>query len=61
MSNPFHEDNGPQPPKVLKAPVEILANLRLLQQHHDPLIITFHDRNQRFQSYLVEVDRDRGL
>ncbi|WP_028626490.1 flagellar brake protein [Metapseudomonas resinovorans] len=61
MSNPFHEENGPQPPKVLKAQVEILANLRLLQQHHDPLIITFHDRNQRFQSYLVDVDRDRGL
>ena len=61
VSNPFHEDNGPQPPKVLKAPVEILANLRLLLQHHDPLIITFHDRNQRFQSYLIEVDRERGL
>ncbi|MBT8766482.1 flagellar brake protein [Pseudomonas boanensis] len=61
MSNLFTEQNGPQPPKILKAPVEIQANLRLLQQHHDPLIITFHDRNQRFQSYLVEVDRDRGL
>jgi c-di-GMP-binding flagellar brake protein YcgR len=61
VSNPFHEVNGPQPPKVLKTPVEILANLRLLQQHHDPLIVTFHGRNQRFQSYLIEVDRDRGL
>jgi c-di-GMP-binding flagellar brake protein YcgR len=23
---------------------------------HDPLIITFHERTQRFQSYLIEVD-----
>ena len=58
MSNPFTEDDGPQPPKVLKAPMEIVATLRLLQQAHDPLIITFHERSQRFQSYLVEVDRD---
>jgi c-di-GMP-binding flagellar brake protein YcgR len=61
VSNLFAEESGPQPPKILKAAVEIQASLRLLQQHHDPLIITFHDRNQRFQSYLVEVDRARGL
>lgn len=60
MSNPFIEDDGPQPPEVLKTPVEIVANLRQLQQNHDPLIITFHERNQRFQSYLIEVDRDRN-
>ncbi|KIQ02592.1 MULTISPECIES: flagellar brake protein [Pseudomonas] len=61
MSNPFVQDGGPQPPKVLKAPVEIVANLRLLQQHHDPLVIVFHERNQRFQSYVIEVDRDQNL
>ena len=61
MSNPVHEDDGPQPPKVLTAPLEIFANLRLLQQSHDPLIIMFKDRNQRFQSYLIEVNRERGL
>ncbi|PZW44484.1 MULTISPECIES: flagellar brake protein [unclassified Pseudomonas] len=61
MSNPFAQDCGPQPPKVLKAPVEIVANLRLLQQHHDPLTLTFHERNQRFQSYVIEVDRERNL
>ncbi|AYC32485.1 pilus assembly protein PilZ [Pseudomonas cavernae] len=60
MSNPFNADNGPQPPKILKAPLEIFANLRQLQQHHDPLVITFHERSQRFQSYLIEVDRERG-
>ncbi|MDZ4337919.1 MAG: flagellar regulator YcgR PilZN domain-containing protein [Pseudomonas sp.] len=61
MSSPFSQEDGPQPPKVLKAPVEIVANLRLLQQNHDPLIITFHERNQRFQSYVIEVDRDKNL
>ncbi len=61
MPNPFAEGNGPQPPKVLKTPVEIYANLRQLQQNHDPLIVVFHERNQRFQSYLVDIDRDRGV
>ncbi|MFZ3152944.1 flagellar brake protein [Pseudomonas sp.] len=61
MSSPFSQEDGPQPPKVLKAPVEIVANLRQLQQHHDPLIITFHERNQRFQSYVIEVDREKNL
>jgi c-di-GMP-binding flagellar brake protein YcgR len=60
VSNPFIEDDGPQPPKVLKAPVEIVANLRQLQQNHDPLIVTFHERNQRFQSYVIEVDRQQN-
>ena len=61
MSSPFSQEDGPQPPKVLKAPGEIVANLRQLQQNHDPLIITFHERNQRFQSYVIEVDRDKNL
>jgi len=30
----------------------------MLQESHDPLIITFHERSQRFQSFLVEVDKD---
>jgi c-di-GMP-binding flagellar brake protein YcgR len=61
VSSPFNQEDGPQPPKVLKTPVEIIANLRQLQQAHDPLIITFHERNQRFQSYVVEADRDKNL
>lgn len=61
MSSPFSQEDGPQPPKVLKTPVEIAANLRQLQQDHDPLIITFHERNQRFQSYVIEVDSDNNL
>lgn len=61
MSNPFVDEGGPQPPKVLSAPLEVFANLRQLQQNHDPLIITFKERSQRFQSYLVEVNRERGV
>jgi c-di-GMP-binding flagellar brake protein YcgR len=60
VSSAFNEENGPQPPKVLKAPVEIIATLRQLQQNHDPLVIQFKDRSQRFQSYLVEIDRERN-
>ncbi|MEK1906933.1 MAG: flagellar regulator YcgR PilZN domain-containing protein [Pseudomonas sp.] len=61
MSNPFLDEDGPQPPKVLSAPLEIFTNLRLLQQHNDPLVITFKDRNQRFQSFVVEANRERGV
>jgi len=54
----FNESDAPQPPKVLTTPLEIAANLRQLLDSHDPLIITFHERSQRFQSYVVQVDRD---
>lgn len=60
MSNPFSED-GAQPPRVLTTPLEIFANLRLLQQHRDPLTIRFADRSQRYQSFLVALDRDRNI
>ncbi|WP_295472601.1 flagellar brake protein [uncultured Pseudomonas sp.] len=59
--NGLAADDAPQPPKVLNTPLEIASNLRLLMESHDPLIISFHERSQRFQSYLVEVDRDTGL
>jgi c-di-GMP-binding flagellar brake protein YcgR len=54
-------DNRPQPPKVLKTPVEILASLRQLQLTHDPLLIRFHERTEHFKSALVEIDPVRGL
>ena len=60
MSNALNAEDSPQPPKVLTTPLEISGNLRQLQDSHDPLIITFHERTQRFQSYLVNVDRDSG-
>lgn len=60
MSNALNAEDAPQPPKVLATPMEISGNLRQLQDSHDPLIITFHERNQRFQTYLVDVNRDAG-
>jgi len=60
VSNALNAEDAPQPPKVLATPMEISGNLRQLQDSHDPLIITFHERNQRFQTYLVDVDRDAG-
>ena len=60
MASPFAEENGPQPPKTLKAAVEIQANLRILMDSHDPLVISFAERNQRFQSFVVAVDRERN-
>lgn len=59
--NGLAADDAPQPPKVLDTPLEIAANLRLLMENHDPLIITFHERSQRFQSYLVKVDRESNV
>ena len=61
MSYALNAEDAPQPPKVLSTPMEIAGNLRQLQENHDPLIITFHERKQRFQSYLVEVDRDANM
>jgi c-di-GMP-binding flagellar brake protein YcgR len=56
--NALSAEDVPQPPKVLTTPLEIAANMRLLMESHDPLIITFHERSQRFQSYVIDVDRD---
>ncbi|HAA42216.1 MAG TPA: pilus assembly protein PilZ, partial [Pseudomonas sp.] len=58
MFNALNAEDAPQPPKVLTTPLEIAGTLRMLQDSHDPLIITFHERSQRFQSYLVAGNRD---
>jgi c-di-GMP-binding flagellar brake protein YcgR len=60
VSNALNAEDAPQPPKVLTTPLEIAGNLRMLQESHDPLIITFHERTQRFQSYVVDVDRENN-
>ena len=61
MFNASSAEDAPQPPKVLTTPLEIVSTLRMLQESHDPLIITFHERSQRFQSYLVDVDRESAM
>ncbi|WP_407316751.1 flagellar brake protein [Pseudomonas sp. nanlin1] len=53
-------DDAPQPPKVLSTPLEVTAHLRMLLDGNDPLIFTFAERSQRFQSYIIEVDRDKN-
>ncbi len=60
MSSLFLGDEGPQPPKELTAPLEIYANLRPLLDHNTPLTLRFHERNQRYQSFLVEMNRETG-
>ena len=60
MSNPFFMEDGPQPPKTLSSPAEIFANLRPLQENNAPLLIRFVERNQRYQSLLVELNREKG-
>jgi c-di-GMP-binding flagellar brake protein YcgR len=61
VSNALSAEDSPQPPKVLSTPLEISSNLRQLHESHDPLIITFNERSQRFQTYLVDVDRDSNM
>lgn len=60
MSNHFAENEGPQPPQILKTSLEIQANLRLLLDNHIPLLIRFAERNRRYQTYLVEINREKG-
>ena len=61
MSSKFNETHEPQPPKVLTAPVEVGAALRQLLNYHDRLILRFDGREQRYQSYIVDIDRDSGV
>ncbi len=60
MSSLFLEQEGPQPPKVLTSPLEIYANLRPLLDNNVPLTVRFHERNQRYQSFLVQMNRETG-
>lgn len=60
MSNPFAEDGGPQPPQILKTTTEIHATLKQLLDNHIPLLVRFVDRNQRYQTYVVEMNREKG-
>lgn len=60
MSNSFFEEAGPQPPKLLTAPLEIYASLKPLLDNHAPVIVRFHERSQRYQSFLIEINREKG-
>lgn len=58
MSTLFEQEIGPQPPREVRSAIEVLSLLKNIQQRHDPLAITFTDRQQRFQSYIVKIDID---
>ena len=60
VSSPFAEGEGPQPPQILKTPVEVQANLRPLLDNHIPLQLRFAERTLRYQTYLVEINREKG-
>lgn len=60
MSSLFLDEDGPQPPKLLTAPLEIYANLRPLLDNNIALTLRFHERNQRYQSFLVQMNRETG-
>ena len=46
---------GPQPPREVTAPLEIQSLLKSLQTSRTPLEVRFDDRNQTFQSFLIEL------
>lgn len=60
MSSSFNEEGGPLPPRVLKAPLEVVKALTLLKDSRDPVFLSFPERSQRFQSSLIQVDRERN-
>jgi c-di-GMP-binding flagellar brake protein YcgR len=60
VSSLFLDEEGPQPPKLLTAPLEIYANLRPLIDNNTPLTLRFHERSQRYQTFLVEMNRETG-
>lgn len=60
MSNLFSQETGPQPPREVRAPVEILSLLRTLMQSRDALTVTFTGRAQKFQSFIVNLDAGKS-
>lgn len=58
MSNLREQEAGPQPPRTIRSALEITSLFKTLMQSRDQLIISFPDRAQSFQSYMVAVDND---
>ena len=56
MSNLREQEAGPQPPRTIRSPLEITSHFKTLLQSRDQLIISFPDRAQSFQSFMVAVD-----
>lgn len=58
MSTLLHQDNSPQPPKILTSAIEIHGALQQLQKNNLPLKIRFQGREQHYLSYIVATDRE---
>ena len=61
MTSLFAQPDGPQPPRDVRSPIEVCALLKTLQQARTPLSIRFADRNDSFQSFIVQLDNQRQL
>lgn len=58
MPTSFQQEAGAQPPREVRSPIEILSLLKNIQQRHDQLTVTFTDRLQKFQSFIVRINAD---
>ena len=58
MSRLFEQETGPQAPREVRSPVEIFSLLRNLHLAREQLSITFTDRSQKFQSFIIKLDND---
>jgi c-di-GMP-binding flagellar brake protein YcgR len=58
VSTSFNQEAGPQPPRDIRSPIEIISLLRNIHQHRDHLRINFVDRAQKFQSSIVLIDTE---
>ena len=56
----FEQEVGPQPPREVRSHIEITSLLKMLQQSRDPLMVTFPERSQKYQSFVVDVDSTNG-
>lgn len=57
MSGFFGDGSGPQPPKILRSPIEQASVLNQLREQSKPLTLIFQERNQRFLTYLAAIDK----
>ncbi|SDS67806.1 c-di-GMP-binding flagellar brake protein YcgR, contains PilZNR and PilZ domains [Halopseudomonas xinjiangensis] len=57
----FEQEVGPQPPRDVRSQIEITSLLKTLQQSRDPLMVTFSERAQKFQSFIVNIDSASGM
>ncbi|QJD57675.1 pilus assembly protein PilZ [Pseudomonas sp. gcc21] len=56
MSSLLAPETGPQPPREVRSPIEINALLKTLLHSRDQLIVSFPERSQKFQSFIVAID-----